>query len=140
MHGSVAKMLKNSAVVPTFTSLNTLKCPGVIKTCSKLEGLFGPKESWPLLLQELRNADEDLALQALGLAISFLEDALIAEKTLQPGSFKRYTPEAAHAHLEFMVLDSQCLQHLEIVESAAGKREGSLLHFVDHCATAFGKR
>lgn len=39
-----------------------------------------------------------------------------------------------------MVLDSQCLQHLEIVETASGAREGSLYNFVDHCKTAFGKR
>lgn len=39
-----------------------------------------------------------------------------------------------------MVLDSQCLQHLEIVESSDGKREGSLLHFIDHCSTPFGRR
>ena len=39
-----------------------------------------------------------------------------------------------------MVLDSQALQHLEIVESAAGTKEGSLLSFVDHCMTPFGKR
>lgn len=39
-----------------------------------------------------------------------------------------------------MVLDSQALQHLEIVESAAGKFEGSLLHYVDNCKSSFGKR
>ena len=39
-----------------------------------------------------------------------------------------------------MVLDAQALCHLEIVESADGKLKGSLLHFVDHCSTLFGKR
>lgn len=39
-----------------------------------------------------------------------------------------------------MVLDSQCLQHLEIVESLNGEKEGSLLNFIDHCMTPFGKR
>ena len=139
MQSPVVKMLKNSPLVPTFTSLNGPKCPGVIKTCNKLEGLFGEQTSWPELLQELRTKEEDLALQSLGLAMSFLEDALILEKTLRPGTFKRYTPETKDA-LEYMVLDSQSLQHLEIVESAAGKKEGSLLHFVDHCVTPFGKR
>jgi DNA mismatch repair ATPase MutS len=31
------------------------------------------------------------------------------------------------------------LQHLEIVEAADGKLEGSLLNYVDLCQTAFGK-
>ena len=39
-----------------------------------------------------------------------------------------------------MVLDSQCLQHLEIIESAAGTKEGSLFNYLDHCKTPFGKR
>lgn len=39
-----------------------------------------------------------------------------------------------------MVLDSQALQHLEIVETGAGKAEGSLFHFIDNCKSAFGKR
>jgi DNA mismatch repair protein MSH6 len=39
-----------------------------------------------------------------------------------------------------MVLDGQALEHLEIVESASGKIEGSLFGYIDHCKTAFGKR
>lgn len=39
-----------------------------------------------------------------------------------------------------MVLDSQALQHLEIVETTQGKTEGSLLSFVDQCKTPFAKR
>jgi DNA mismatch repair protein MSH6 len=78
-------------------------------------------------------------MATLGMAIAFLEDALIVEKTIKPGQFLRYTPESQD-QLEYMVLDSQCLQHLEIMETASGSREGSLYDFVDHCKTAFGKR
>lgn len=39
-----------------------------------------------------------------------------------------------------MVLDSQCLQHLEILEAATGEKEGSIFSFIDHCQTPFGKR
>lgn len=78
-------------------------------------------------------------MAALGMAIAFLEEALIAEKTIKPGQFVRYLPESQD-QLEYMVLDSQSLQHLEIIESASGTKEGSLFHFVDHCKTAFGKR
>jgi DNA mismatch repair protein MSH6 len=132
-------MLKNGPVAPTFTNIPSSKCPGALRTVTKLDGLFGSKDKWPALLQELHDEDEELALQALGLAICFLEDALIVEKTLRPGTFTRYTPESK-ASLEYMVLDSQSLQHLEVVESADRKREGSLLDFVDHCVTKFGKR
>ena len=80
----------------------------MIKTCSKLEGFFGEKESWPTLLQELAEKEQDLAIAALGMAIAFLEEALIADKTIKPGRFVRYSPESQD-QLEYMVLDSQSL-------------------------------
>lgn len=76
------------------------------------------------------------------MAIAFLEDALIAVKTLKTGMFIKYEPEAGlgDKQFEYMVLDSQALQHLEIIESAAGTKQGSLLEYIDCCQTAFGKR
>ena len=38
------------------------------------------------------------------------------------------------------MLDAQALQHLEVIESATGKEDGSLYAYVDHCKTQFGKR
>ena len=78
-------------------------------------------------------------MQSLGMAVAFLEEALLAEMTVSPGEFHQYTPEM-NSLLEYMVLDGQALQHLEVIEAATGKAEGSLLHFIDHCQTAFGKR
>lgn len=87
-------MLKNSPVVPTFTNLKRDKCFGVIKTSQKVESVFGDMENWPEAVKLARQQEKDLAMLALGMAISFLEDALIMEKTLKPGIFKQYTPEA----------------------------------------------
>lgn len=93
MNSTVVKMFKNSPVIPTFTNLKAARCFGMIKTCTKLEGFFGPKEAWPELLREIADKDQDFAMAALGLAIAFLEDALIADKTMKPGQFLRYAPE-----------------------------------------------
>ena len=67
----------------------------------------------------MKDNDEDLALRTLGLALTFLDDALITDKTIKPGTFKRYTPETQE-QLEYMVLDSQSLHHLEILETPNG--------------------
>jgi DNA mismatch repair protein MSH6 len=95
----------------------------------------------------VRESGDELAMQTLGMAVSFLEDTLIAEKTLKPGQFFVYTPESQAPELENMVLDSQCLQHLNIIdppESNSDQKksssEGSLLGFIDHCRTPSGKR
>lgn len=102
-------MLKNSPVVPTFTNLNPQKCYSVTKTLSKCQQIFGDKQ--PELLQRLRSEEKEYALQTLGMTIAFLEDALIAEKTLSTGQFLHYEPESGNVleNLEYMVLDSQCL-------------------------------
>lgn len=39
-----------------------------------------------------------------------------------------------------MVLDSQSLLHLEIIEGPDGKKDGSLFNYLDNCKTPFGKR
>jgi len=69
---------------------------------------------------------------SLGMAISFLADALIDEQTIVPGYYRVYEPESKQQTMAYMVLDAQALQHLVIVESNAGKLQGSLLHYVDH--------
>jgi DNA mismatch repair ATPase MutS len=39
-----------------------------------------------------------------------------------------------------MVLDSQALEHLQIIQAGSGVLEGSLFHYIDHCRTSFGRR
>lgn len=46
-NSSVAKMLKNSPVVPTFTTLPPAKCYSGARTLQKLGELFKNAPSWP---------------------------------------------------------------------------------------------
>ena len=112
-------------------------CWSFIKTVNAFDSYF---ETIPQTLQTLKNKEADLAMSAFGMSIAFLEDALISKQTITPGSYQIYQPESKSCYLDNMVLDSQALQHLEIVEAADGKLEGSLLNYVDLCQTAFGKR
>ena len=92
--------------MPSFTNLNPQKCYSVTKTLSKCEQIFGDKQ--PELLQRLRSEQKEYAIQTLGMTIAFLEDALIAQKTLTTGEFLHYEPESGNVAetLEYMVLDS----------------------------------
>jgi DNA mismatch repair protein MSH6 len=136
----VIKMLKNTPVVPVFRPLMPKDCWGLIKTLARLEAYFGSADKLPPALAELRKNDADLALTSLGMAIAFMEEALVADMTVATADYTVYTPETQAVGLDYMVLDSQALQHLEIVESGSGRFEGSLLHYVDHCKTPFGRR
>jgi hypothetical protein len=60
-------------------------------------------------LKDLIESDSQFALESLGMAIAFLEDALIAKKTISTGSYIKYEPESSKMKenlLEYMVLDS----------------------------------
>ena len=83
-----------------------------------------------------------MAIGCYGMSVAFLEDALIAEQTISRGLFSLYEPESklVASGIENMVLDAQALQHLEVVEAMDGNHKGSLLEYIDHCKTAFGKR
>lgn len=49
------------------------------------------------------------------MAIAFLEEALMADMMIHTGEYHLYTPETLEREHEHMVLDSQALEHLEIV-------------------------
>jgi len=66
------------------------------------------KKDWPDCLTMLKCEDQEMALQSLGMTISFLEEALLSDMTLTTGEFALYTPET-QSQLEYMVLDSQAL-------------------------------
>ena len=83
----VVKMLKNSPGNPTFTNLQPNRCYGFIKTCSKLESLLGQVSEWPPVLRSIKEHQDEVAFQSVGMALAFLEDTLIAERTIQPGTF-----------------------------------------------------
>ena len=75
------------------------------------------------------------------MVIAFFEDAMIAEQTISRGNIGLYEPEnKICGGIDYMILDAQALQHLEIIESTEGKLQGSLLNYVDLCSTLFGKR
>lgn len=72
------------------------------------------------------------------MAMAFLDEALLSETLLSTGTFNHYTPESSLLALDHLVLDSQALEHLEILDSPS--TNGSLLSYLDQCRTAFGKR
>jgi len=73
------------------------KCWSFIKTVTMLETYLGEEKTWPEPLVTLRKQDKDLGFCALGMAIAFLQDALIDEQTIKPGSYYLYEPESKKA-------------------------------------------
>ena len=73
-------MLKNSPGNPTMCSLPPIKCFSYVKTFTIIEDFFGDDDKkWPSVIKELKDEEKDLAINALGMSIAFLIDALIEE-------------------------------------------------------------
>jgi len=90
----VTKLFKNSPMVPTFNILPPKNCWSFIKTCTNLEKHLGSPESWPAPLKEIKDQEKDLAVQSFGMAMAFLEEALIDEQTIKPAHYELYEPES----------------------------------------------
>lgn len=78
-NSDIVKIVRNSPVSPVITPMNPLKCFSYIKTTTILDTYFKDKSKWPQALTQLMNLEKDLAFMSLGMAISFLADALIDE-------------------------------------------------------------
>ena len=121
-----------------FTPLPPQRVYSFVKTITMLEQYFGDEvTSWPKPLQRIKFEEQDLAMIAVGMTVAFLTEALIDEQMIKTGTYHLYSPESKESinELNYMVLDSQALEHLEIVESAKGAVEGSLFEYIDHCKT-----
>ena len=83
------KMLKNSPVPPVFTSFAMTRCPSAVKTVIKLERLLGHDGSkWPEIIKSVKESgEEEVALEAFGLALVFLEDCLMIEQVVTTGTY-----------------------------------------------------
>lgn len=128
------RMLKNSHLPPVMQAMPPKNCWSFAKTVSKFEEYFprqqqtagqGANDSLaneiPVPLLNVKQADQDLAMGAFGMSVAFLEDALIAREIVSRAQYFTYSGtlvEEGSSDLKVMVLDSQALQHLEIVENA----------------------
>jgi DNA mismatch repair protein MSH6 len=137
------KILMNSPIPPVKTALPPKLCLNSFKSLAKLEGYMGEdKSKWSETLRHLHSAldQNDLSFTCLGMVISFLESTL-NEKLLNLFDYSNYEPEKVLTSK--MVLDSQALEHLQILEVKTSKgvtSKGSLFDLVDDTRTPFGRR
>ena len=147
------KILMNSPVPPVKTGLAPKYCLNAFKSMSKIEGYLGEdylstktsgKDSTQKIFSELHSnlEENELAITCVGIIISYLENTL-NEKLFSDKlfDFHKYDPEQSIQSK--MVLDSQALEHLQILEVKTPRGatvKGSLMDMIDDTRTPFGKR
>ena len=85
----------------------------------------------------------DAALGAFGAMTRYLRDAMLDEDLVPLGRVEKLPgprDAARWAHGGFVHLDAAALAGLEILEDSGGGVAGSLLHTLDRCASAGGRR
>lgn len=105
-------------------------------TLSKLiQHLGNDFDNWPPVLNNLK--ENAIILWALGGCLAYLEKLNILDQMISQKNFKIYD---VLQQKESLVLDGQTLSNLNILENDLGGTEGTLMDFMNHCITPFGKR
>lgn len=138
----VLKLLKNLKHLPALSSLSSP--PDPVMAEGEISLRFPPETPVP---REL--VSSPLVATTAALLARKLENSLIVDSVLPVVSVRPLTDWTARSHaidanetayrcIPRLVLDSACLQQLEVLESS--EPGGSLLELLDHTVTAFGKR
>ena len=137
------KILMNSPIPPVKSGLASKMWYNTFKSISKIEGILGEnKEKWPKSLSDLSEDidSSEIAFSSFGLAIAYLENWM-NEHLLKLFDYHTYDPSKMLNSK--MILDSQALEHLQILEvrtSTSVTTNGSLISLIDDTRTPFGKR
>ncbi|XP_075226760.1 DNA mismatch repair protein Msh6 [Lycorma delicatula] len=98
------------------------------------------------------NEDGELAVRSLGAVTWYLKRCQLDHQLLSMKKFSVYLPVDSEGNkidhttvksavtARHMVLDAVTLRNLHVLENSSGGVEGTLLHKLDNCCTAFGKR
>ena len=78
-------------------------------------------------------------MNAVGGILFQLQHAILDQEVLPHSEWIIYDPHSAKC-VEYLTLDGSTLGNLEILRNEDGDRRGTLIEFVDHCSTKFGKR
>jgi len=140
----IINIVRNSPAKPLLSPMNDSKDWNTMYANVILENQFKQRNNWPDGLGEITKLGPvmfDQIMLTLSGILLYLSRMLILENVIQTARFELY--DYRKHRQSRMILDSQALQHLEVLEvEYAGRAhfEGSLLGFVDKTATSFGKR
>jgi hypothetical protein len=92
--------------------------------------------TWPEALQRIRT--NPLLMSAVGAAISYFDELGFVKEIIPVANYFEYD---VLSQTKYLILDSVTLSNLEILQNNDNlSTEGSLLHTLNYCLTAFGKR
>eukprot|EP01116_Phalansterium_solitarium_P014384 TRINITY_DN3201_c0_g1_i1.p1 TRINITY_DN3201_c0_g1~~TRINITY_DN3201_c0_g1_i1.p1 ORF type:complete len:1293 (+),score=371.32 TRINITY_DN3201_c0_g1_i1:91-3879(+) len=137
MRSETKKRIQAIVSLPMFTGHGPTPDAWTPEQClAQLSSAWPAAETWPPTMQQLRR--DNVSLAALGGLLSYLNKLGIDESILR----QQNVCDLGVQHTETaMVLDGQTVRNLELLVNSEGREEdGTLLHFVNHTHTPFGRR
>ena len=140
----ILRIIRSCPTGPVMSPMNDPRAWNVVQGYADLEKYYGPQDTWPETLRTLMQMDDsakDQIILTMSGLFTFLTKMLIAENVFKTARYQIYDP--VKFNLSRMVLDSQALQHLEILEvgySTKDSVEGSLFGYLDKTVSPYGKR
>ena len=106
--------------------------------CSDTTPRTGGWDRFPMVLKRVWVRHE-LAMNAVGGILFQLQHTMLDQEVLPHSEWTIYDPQSSKC-VEYLTLDSSTLENLDVLRNEGGDRRGTLIEFVDHCSTKFGKR
>eukprot|EP01084_Bolivina_argentea_P000814 1498_1 len=100
---------------------------------------WASRDEMPMLLTQDRVWKNDVVLNAVGGILYTLQHTIHDHEILPHSQWNVYDPTSTRC-TEYLTLDGSTLANLEILRNEDGNKRGTLMEFVDHCSTKFGKR
>eukprot|EP00484_Ammonia_sp_Unknown_P025880 CAMPEP_0197038874 /NCGR_PEP_ID=MMETSP1384-20130603/15754_1 /TAXON_ID=29189 /ORGANISM="Ammonia sp." /LENGTH=1325 /DNA_ID=CAMNT_0042469375 /DNA_START=37 /DNA_END=4014 /DNA_ORIENTATION=- len=130
---------KNKVLSPKIAD-DTFYSAETAKNILQEEKYFGANvkfAAYPKALQQAWN--HNLTMNAFGGILAVLQYTLHDREILPHCRWNIYDPTSSKCN-NFLTLDGSTLANLEILVNEDGTRRGTLIQFLDHCHTKFGKR
>ncbi|BFU21406.1 mutS family protein [Entamoeba histolytica HM-1:IMSS-B] len=96
--------------------------------------LFADRGRVPKVVEKYSTNDQ--VMTAFTVLYNYFTTLLVPKTTIINGTFGEYTTLSQ----DYLIVDAQSIVNLALFASKGKEVEGTLLHFVDNCFTAFGKR
>ena len=138
------QIIKNLPNCPLLSPIKGHQTWGNASLKENLNEFYSEFNNWPDIIKIIyneKNEGNDLMLSSFADMVSYLKKMLIVDQIILTAQYEIFDPSTFKKTR--MILDSQALQHLEILEVQYiqnNRFEGSLLSYVDKTVSKYGKR
>ena len=106
----------------------------VVEDSRNVLNIFNQRGKVPKVIEQF--TDNEYVMSALSMIHDYFETLYVPSSTMINGTYGEYQTISQ----DYLIIDAQSIVNLALFNKNRNDKEGTLLHFIDNCDTAFGKR